>query len=202
MGVHRRIPGFRSGTRWKQVLAGLIYVLLIGSCIGVVATAGGEEESVAGVTPTTPAKVATATPLLVSTVTATSAPTATPVAAPSPTLSPPPPTPSLPPAAPTPTPLPTPPPPPPAPTPTPSPPPTPTQPPPPSPPPPKPTPRPAPTAAPQGDFDPQQYIGKGNAYNCGDFEYQWQAQAVLDADKSDPNRLDSDKDGTACESIK
>lgn len=203
MGVHRRIPGFRSGTRWKQVLASLIYVLLIGSCIGVVATArGGEGNSAAVVTPTTPTKEATATPLLVSTVTATSEPTATPVLAPSPTLPPPPPTPSpLPPTS-TPTPLPapaptashspTPAPPPPAPTPTPTPP----------PPPPTPTPQPEPTAAPQGDFDPQQYIGKGNAYNCGDFEYQWQAQAVLEADKSDPNQLDRDKDGTACESLR
>ncbi len=61
---------------------------------------------------------------------------------------------------------------------------------------------PAPIATPQRDFDAQQYIGKGDEYNCGDFEYQWQAQAVLEADKSDPNRLDRDKDGTACESLK
>lgn len=51
-------------------------------------------------------------------------------------------------------------------------------------------------------FDPQQYIGKGDECNCGDFEYQWQAQAVLEADPSDPNRLERDKDGTACESLK
>ena len=65
-----------------------------------------------------------------------------------------------------------------------------------------PSPVPATPAAPQSDFDPQHYIGKGDEYNCGDFDYQWQAQAVLDADPSDPNKLDTDKDGTACESLK
>jgi hypothetical protein len=40
--------------------------------------------------------------------------------------------------------------------------------------------------------------------NCGDFTYQEEAQAVLDADPSDPNRLDEDDpaaDGIACESL-
>ncbi|MFJ7210921.1 calcium-binding protein [Amycolatopsis sp. NPDC098790] len=36
--------------------------------------------------------------------------------------------------------------------------------------------------------------------DCGDFQYQEDAQAVLDQDKSDPNHLDDDKDGIACES--
>ncbi|WP_328605661.1 excalibur calcium-binding domain-containing protein [Amycolatopsis sp. NBC_00345] len=37
--------------------------------------------------------------------------------------------------------------------------------------------------------------------NCSDFDYQEDAQAVLDQDKSDPNGLDSDHDGVACESL-
>lgn len=48
-------------------------------------------------------------------------------------------------------------------------------------------------------FDPLPYIGAGNAYNCPDFASQANAQAVLRADPSDPNRLDADKDGIACE---
>ncbi|NIH87487.1 excalibur calcium-binding domain-containing protein [Amycolatopsis granulosa] len=36
-------------------------------------------------------------------------------------------------------------------------------------------------------------------YNCSDFAYQEDAQAVLDQDRSDPNNLDRDKDGIACE---
>jgi hypothetical protein len=38
-----------------------------------------------------------------------------------------------------------------------------------------------------------------NLYNCDDFASQDQAQAVLDSDPSDPNTLDMDKDGIACE---
>ncbi|HYH32323.1 MAG TPA: excalibur calcium-binding domain-containing protein [Pseudonocardia sp.] len=41
--------------------------------------------------------------------------------------------------------------------------------------------------------------------NCSDFEYQEEAQAVLDADPSDPHRLDGGTggaaDGVACESL-
>ena len=38
--------------------------------------------------------------------------------------------------------------------------------------------------------------------NCDDFSYQDEAQAVLEADPSDPNDLDlSDKDGRACENL-
>ncbi|MEC3977951.1 excalibur calcium-binding domain-containing protein [Amycolatopsis sp. H20-H5] len=36
--------------------------------------------------------------------------------------------------------------------------------------------------------------------NCSDFQYQEQAQAVLDSNPADPNHLDADKDGYACES--
>jgi hypothetical protein len=35
--------------------------------------------------------------------------------------------------------------------------------------------------------------------NCGDFATQAEAQAVLAADPSDPNGLDGDDDGQACE---
>lgn len=35
--------------------------------------------------------------------------------------------------------------------------------------------------------------------NCGDFQYQEDAQAVYNQDPSDPNHLDDDKDGIACE---
>lgn len=49
------------------------------------------------------------------------------------------------------------------------------------------------------DFDPQQYVGQGDAYNCGDFASQAEAQAVLRADPGDPNHLDADRDGIACE---
>jgi len=51
-----------------------------------------------------------------------------------------------------------------------------------------------------GAFDPTFYIGKGDAFNCKDFASQAQAQAVLRADPRDPNRLDADRDGIACES--
>jgi hypothetical protein len=52
-------------------------------------------------------------------------------------------------------------------------------------------------------FDPAAYIGQGNAYNCSDFASQADAQAVLRADPTDPNKLDTDRpkpDGIACES--
>src|SRR3954468_15845973 len=59
---------------------------------------------------------------------------------------------------------------------------------------------PAPTAAPPASpgFVPTQYLGQGDAYNCAHFGSQADAQAVLRADPSDPNRLDADQDGIAC----
>jgi hypothetical protein len=48
-------------------------------------------------------------------------------------------------------------------------------------------------------FDPRNFIGQGDRYNCPNFASQAQAQAVLRADPSDPNGLDADKDGIACE---
>jgi hypothetical protein len=50
-------------------------------------------------------------------------------------------------------------------------------------------------------FDPLPYIGAGDAYNCTDFGSQADAQAVLRADPSDPNKLDQGGiPGVACES--
>jgi len=54
-------------------------------------------------------------------------------------------------------------------------------------------------ASAQQAFDPAPYLGKGDAYNCADFASQADAQAVLRADPTDPNRLDADRDGVACE---
>jgi hypothetical protein len=49
-------------------------------------------------------------------------------------------------------------------------------------------------------FDPSAYVGQGDAFNCPAFASQAEAQAVLRADPSDPNGLDTDRDGIACES--
>jgi hypothetical protein len=59
--------------------------------------------------------------------------------------------------------------------------------------------QPAPAIVVEGSpgFDPYQYVGKGDAYNCADFKSQAEAQAVLRADPSDPNGLDSDSRGVA-----
>ncbi|MBM2810491.1 MAG: excalibur calcium-binding protein [Chloroflexi bacterium] len=48
-------------------------------------------------------------------------------------------------------------------------------------------------------FDPAKFLGMGDRWDCGIFDNQAQAQAVLRADSSDPNRLDLDRDGVACE---
>ena len=40
-----------------------------------------------------------------------------------------------------------------------------------------------------------------NTLNCPNFQFQEDAQAVLDADPSDPNGLDRDKDGVACQNL-
>ena len=37
--------------------------------------------------------------------------------------------------------------------------------------------------------------------NCSDFAYQEDAQAVLDANTDDPNNLDRDDDGVACQTL-
>ncbi len=42
-----------------------------------------------------------------------------------------------------------------------------------------------------------------NLYNCSDFESQIQAQTAYDANApGDPNYLDGDKNGRACEQLK
>jgi hypothetical protein len=40
-----------------------------------------------------------------------------------------------------------------------------------------------------------------DVFNCSDFTYQEDAQAVFDRDPSDPNNLDADNDGIACENL-
>ncbi len=208
----RRHLGFLSNTRRQRPLASIANLILLGLCVSVLACGGDEESDLAAaVTPTANVE-AKATPVLLATLTAPAkatstpppAPTASavpspipspvPTAIPSPIPSPSPVPTAIPSPISTPSPVPTA-----MPSPLPSPSPAPTSIPLPAA---TPSPLPAPTAMPQGDFDAQQYVGKGDAFNCGDFEYQWQAQAVLEADKSDPNRLDRDKDGTACESLK
>jgi hypothetical protein len=60
-----------------------------------------------------------------------------------------------------------------------------------------------PTASP--DCYPWRCLGQGETFNCADFVFQADAQAVLHADPSDPNKLDTDRprpDGIACESNK
>jgi hypothetical protein len=52
---------------------------------------------------------------------------------------------------------------------------------------------------PSSGFNPRLFIGQGDRYDCVDFAMQADAQAVLLADPSDPNRLDEDLDGVACE---
>ncbi len=56
----------------------------------------------------------------------------------------------------------------------------------------------APTTTAIPTIEPADYLGQGDAYNCDDFATQAQAQAVLRADPSDPNRLDGNRDGVAC----
>jgi hypothetical protein len=59
---------------------------------------------------------------------------------------------------------------------------------------PEPTPEPTPTPT-----TPPVVAPHGDDKDCKDFATQAAAQAVLDADRSDPNRLDADHDGYACE---
>jgi Excalibur calcium-binding domain len=44
-------------------------------------------------------------------------------------------------------------------------------------------------------------VAQAQDVNCSDFSTQAQAQAVYDQDPSDPNGLDRDNDGVACESL-
>ena len=45
----------------------------------------------------------------------------------------------------------------------------------------------------------ESYVNQGNRYDCRAFQSQAEAQAVLRADPRDPNRLDGDGNGIACE---
>jgi hypothetical protein len=51
---------------------------------------------------------------------------------------------------------------------------------------------------PSGLFDPRAFVGQGDAFDCTDFSFV-QAQAVLAADPGDPNKLDDNHNGVACE---
>jgi hypothetical protein len=48
-------------------------------------------------------------------------------------------------------------------------------------------------------FDPGKFLGSNDKFDCNDFASQAQAQAVLRADPKDPNHLDPNKDGIACQ---
>lgn len=50
-------------------------------------------------------------------------------------------------------------------------------------------------------FNVKGYITHGDAYSCLEFADQADAQAVLRADPSDPNHLDSNHDGVACPAL-
>jgi very-short-patch-repair endonuclease len=61
-----------------------------------------------------------------------------------------------------------------------------------------------PGTPPEASFDPNDYIGQGNAFDCPTFKSQADAQAVLRADPTDPNRLDglgNNQNGIACETL-
>lgn len=47
-------------------------------------------------------------------------------------------------------------------------------------------------------FDARAYVDHADAFDCDALASQADAQAVLRADPSDPNRLDEDRDGVAC----
>jgi hypothetical protein len=50
-----------------------------------------------------------------------------------------------------------------------------------------------------GPFNASAYLGQGDKYGCSNFMSQADAQAVLRADPTDPNKLDTNpKDGLAC----
>ncbi|WP_225902679.1 thermonuclease family protein [Pseudanabaena sp. PCC 6802] len=51
------------------------------------------------------------------------------------------------------------------------------------------------------DRQPRDRGGIAKDLDCKDFKTQREAQAVLNADRTDPHRLDRDRDGIACESL-
>jgi micrococcal nuclease len=56
-------------------------------------------------------------------------------------------------------------------------------------------------AEPQPEPQPAPAPSGSGTYDCSDFATQEEAQAVFDADPSDPNGLDSDGDGVVCEEL-
>lgn len=50
-------------------------------------------------------------------------------------------------------------------------------------------------------FDAKAYVTRGDAFACIEFATQADTQAVLKADPSDPNKLDADRDGIACNEL-
>jgi hypothetical protein len=50
-------------------------------------------------------------------------------------------------------------------------------------------------------FYAQDYVGRPGQFSCNDFRTQAEAQAVLRINPSDPNRLDPDRDGIACDQL-
>ncbi|WP_425440477.1 excalibur calcium-binding domain-containing protein [Prauserella shujinwangii] len=65
---------------------------------------------------------------------------------------------------------------------------------------PKPEPKPQPEPAPSTQDNPAP-AATDTDKDCRDFASQDEAQAVLDADPSDPHRIDGDNDGIACEAL-
>lgn len=57
------------------------------------------------------------------------------------------------------------------------------------------------TALALGLVGPAAYGGHSGDKDCGDFATQEEAQAHLEAHQGDPDGLDGDKDGIACESL-
>ncbi|WP_424216189.1 hypothetical protein ACN20G_29015 (plasmid) [Streptomyces sp. BI20] len=56
---------------------------------------------------------------------------------------------------------------------------------------------------PKQPFDPRRFLQYGNdAYDCGDFASQADAQAVLRFEPTDPNRLDEKGKGVACPDLR
>ena len=63
------------------------------------------------------------------------------------------------------------------------------------------TPPPSPTSPPPDSREPSSGHPSGRDLDCADFSSQEEAQEVLEDDRSDPNGLDADSDGEACEEL-
>ncbi|MGH2772373.1 MAG: excalibur calcium-binding domain-containing protein [Actinomycetota bacterium] len=47
----------------------------------------------------------------------------------------------------------------------------------------------------------EEFLEAIDEFDCSDFQTQEEAQRVLDSDRTDPNQLDADDDGIACETL-